>query len=124
MPIDAKYLFISSMDVPSDKEALFNEVYDTEHVPNLAEVPGVLSIARLKKQTFELSIGGAVQQIDTSAEPRYSAIYEVENPGVLTSDAWAAAIERGRWPTDVRPVAINAHRVLYELLYARDLAQK
>ena len=36
----------------------------------------------------------------------------------------AAAIERGRWPTDVRPAAINAHRVLYELLYARDLAQK
>ena len=40
MPINAKYLFISSMDVAPDKEALFNEVYDTEHVPNLAEVPG------------------------------------------------------------------------------------
>jgi hypothetical protein len=121
MPLNAKYLFISSMDVAPDKEALFNEVYDNEHVPNLAEVPGVLSVARLKKRTFELSIGGSIQQIDTTAEPRYSAIYEIENPGVLTSDAWAAAIEKGRWPTDVRPAAINAHRVLYELLYARDL---
>jgi hypothetical protein len=121
MPLNAKYLFISSMDVAPDKDALFNEVYDTEHVPNLAEVPGVLSVARLKKQTFQLSIGGTIQQIDTTAEPRYTAIYEVENPGVLTSDAWAAAIEKGRWPADVRPVAINAHRVLYELMYARDL---
>jgi hypothetical protein len=121
MPLNAKYLFISSMDVAPDKEALFNEVYDNEHVPNLAEVPGVLSVARLQKRTFELSIGGSIQQIDTTAEPRYSAIYEIENPGVLTSDAWAAAIEKGRWPTDVRPAAINAHRVLYELLYARDL---
>jgi hypothetical protein len=121
MGINAKYLFISSMDVPADKEALFNEVYDNEHVPNLAEVPGVLSVARLKKQTFELSIGGSIQAIDTEAEPRYTAIYEIENPGVLTSDAWAAAIEKGRWPTHVRPAAVNAHRVLYELMYARDL---
>ena len=33
----------------------------------------------------------------------------------------AAAIEKGRWPTHVRPAAVNAHRVLYELMYARDL---
>jgi len=35
MPIKAKYLFVASMDVDTDKEALFNEVYDTEHVPLL-----------------------------------------------------------------------------------------
>jgi len=35
MPINSKYLFVASMDVDPDKEALFNEVYDTEHVPNL-----------------------------------------------------------------------------------------
>ena len=35
MPIAAKYLFIVSMDVTKDKEALFNEVYDKEHVPLL-----------------------------------------------------------------------------------------
>ena len=27
------YLFIVSMDVEPEKEALFNEVYDEEHVP-------------------------------------------------------------------------------------------
>ncbi len=42
MPITTKYLFIASMDVEPDKEALFNEVYDEEHVPNLMIVPGVI----------------------------------------------------------------------------------
>jgi hypothetical protein len=28
MPINAKYLFVASMDVDADKEALFNEVYE------------------------------------------------------------------------------------------------
>jgi hypothetical protein len=32
------------MDVDPDKEALFNEVYDTEHVPNLLKVPGVHAV--------------------------------------------------------------------------------
>ena len=35
MPLAKKYLFVVSMDVQPDKEALFNEVYDTEHVPLL-----------------------------------------------------------------------------------------
>ena len=35
MAINSKYLFVVSMDVDSNKEALFNEIYDTEHIPNL-----------------------------------------------------------------------------------------
>ncbi len=35
MPINSKYVFVASMDVDLDKEDLFNEVYDTEHIPNL-----------------------------------------------------------------------------------------
>ena len=38
MAIKTHYLFIASMDVDPDKEDLFNEVYDTEHIPNLYEV--------------------------------------------------------------------------------------
>ena len=30
MVINSKYLFVVSMDVDADKEALFNEVYDRE----------------------------------------------------------------------------------------------
>ena len=48
MPTDAKYVFMASMDVAAEKEDLFNEVYDEEHVPNLLAVPGVLSVTRIK----------------------------------------------------------------------------
>ena len=48
MPSTAKYLFIVSMDVEPEYEDLFNEVYDTEHVPNICKVPGVITAYRLK----------------------------------------------------------------------------
>ena len=35
------------MDVDADKEALFNEIYDTEHIPNLLKVPGVRGVTRM-----------------------------------------------------------------------------
>jgi len=47
MAIQTRYLFTAAMDVEPAKEALFNEVYDTEHVPLLLKVPGVISVARL-----------------------------------------------------------------------------
>lgn len=33
MPIKSKYLFVASMDVDPEKEAFFNEVYDTSTCP-------------------------------------------------------------------------------------------
>ena len=50
MTIESKYLFIASMDVAKDQEDLFNRVYDTEHIPNLLKVPGVISVARYKRK--------------------------------------------------------------------------
>ena len=47
MPGKAKFLFSASMDVEPDKDALFNEVYDTEHIPLILKVPGVISARRL-----------------------------------------------------------------------------
>ena len=37
----SKYLFIASMDVDPSKESLFNDVYNTEHCPELSKVAGV-----------------------------------------------------------------------------------
>ena len=116
MAHDARYLFIASMDVDADKEDLFNEVYDTEHVPNLLKVPGCLSVTRYRKQPLVLGIGGERKQIDTESEPTFVAVYEVESPDVLVSDAWVAAVEAGRWPTEVRPHTKNRHHVLHEIM--------
>jgi len=116
MGIQSRYIFTASMDVEPDKEKLFNEVYDTEHVPTLIRVPGVLSVARFRTEELTLSIGGQQRTIVVENEPKYSAIYEVESPDVLISDAWAEAVETGRWPDQVRPHTKNRRHTLRQLI--------
>ena len=116
MPGKAKYLFIASMDVEPEKEALFNEVYGTEHTPMLLKVPGVLSVRRAVSVPLTLFIGGEKKSIVAEGEPRYSAYYELESAEVLTSDAWAKAVEAGRWPSQVRPHTRNRRHVLRKLM--------
>ncbi len=111
----ARYLFIASMDVAPEREALFNEVYDTEHVPNLLKVPGVLSARRLTTEPLTMFIGGERKTLVAEGEPRYSAVYELESAEVLLSDAWAKAVEQGRWPTEVRPHTRNRRHVLKKI---------
>jgi len=115
MPGKARYLFIASMDVEPEKEALFNEVYDTEHVPELLKVPGVLSVRRGVTVPLTMSIGGEKKTIVAEGEPRYSAYYELESAEVLISEAWAKAVEKGRWPSQVRPYTRNRRHVLRKL---------
>jgi len=114
MPIKSKYLFVVSMDVDPAKEALFNEVYDTEHVPNLLKVPGVHSAARMVSEPFALNIGGEEKRIAHDG-PRYTAIYEIDGPHVLVSHEWAQASEAGRWPGEVRPHTRNRRHALCKL---------
>jgi hypothetical protein len=101
MPIITKYLFVASMDVDPDKEELFNEVYDTEHVPNLLMVPGVHAVTRLKGEPFTVSIGGAEQQV-THTGPRYSALYEI-SVGYLGAATGGAEPRTGRANIDGGP---------------------
>ena len=116
MPIGGKYLFIAAMDVEPEREAVFNEVYDTEHVPLLSKVPGVLSVARFQKQDFSLIIGGERRTIHLEDEPKYSALYELESPEVLVSEAFAKAVDSGRWPEQVRPYTKNRRHSLIKLI--------
>ena len=58
MATGASYIFMVSMDVAADKEDLFNEVYDQEHVPNLLRVPGVLAARRGPTAPVEITKGG------------------------------------------------------------------
>ena len=115
MRIDSKYVFMASMDVVAEKEDLFNEVYDEEHVPNLLAVPGVLSVTRVKSMPFAVRVGGERKEMPVDS-PTYTAIYELESPDVLVSDAWARAVEAGRWPGEVRPFTSNRRHALYQLI--------
>jgi hypothetical protein len=114
MPMITTYLFVASMDVDPDKEELFNEVYDSEHVPNLLKVPGVRAVTRIRGEPLAVSIGGAEQRLAHTG-PRYSALYEIEGPHVLVSAAWAEAVELGRWPSQVRPYTRNRRHALYQV---------
>ena len=100
------YIFIASMDVDPDKEDLFNEVYDSEHIPLILEVPGVHRATRYTAGAFEVEIGGERKRIEPDG-PRYSAVYEIDGPEVLLSREWTAAAEKGRWPAEVRPFTRN-----------------
>jgi hypothetical protein len=115
MPARAKFLFIVSMDVQPDKEAVFNEVYDTEHLPLVLKVPGVLSGRRCRTVPLTMFIAGAKQTLAAEGEPKYSAIYELESAEVLVSEAWAKAVDAGRWPSEVRPFTHNRRLVLKKL---------
>jgi hypothetical protein len=114
MPITARYLFTAAMDVEPGKEALFNEVYDKEHVPLLMSVPGVISVARFKTRELTMIIGGERKTIVLEDQPKYSAMYELASPDVLVSDAWAKVVDQGRWPGQVRPYTTNRRHVLQE----------
>ena len=116
MPFQTKYIFSAAMDVEPGKESLFNEVYDKEHVPMLLKVPGVVAVARFKKQEVTLVIGGERKTIVVENEPTYNALYEIESPEVLVSEAWGNAVDQGRWPGQVRPYTKNRRHVLYSRL--------
>ena len=60
-------------DVPADKEKEFNRWYNEEHLAERLAVPGFLGAAR-----YEAVKGG----------PRHLAVYELESPAVLESEAY------------------------------------
>ena len=118
MPIVGKWIFTAAMDVDPDKEALFNEVYDTEHVPHLRKVPGVLSVTRARLDTLRVAMGGETKTLEPRAQgsPRYACYVELASPDVLTGDAWMRAVDAGRWPTQVRPYTRNRRHTLHKIL--------
>ncbi len=111
-----RYQFIVSMDIPPDREDLFNEVYGTEHVPYLTAAPGVLGATRSLRQPLRMMLAGEERTMDPGNEPRYSVTYDIESPDVLLSAAWAEAGERGRWPTEVRPHTTNRRHILRKVM--------
>ena len=120
MPITGKWIFTAAIDVDPDKEALFNEVYDTEHIPHLSRVPGVVSVTRAKLDTLLVTMGGETRTVDPQGKPRYACIVELESPDVLTSAAWAKGVDAGRWSTEVRPYTRNRQHTLHRVLGTKE----
>lgn len=122
MPLTTGFVLIASMDVNPAHEDLFNEVYDTEHVPHLLALPGVCDVTRIKARTAEIAIAGGTQPLP-EAQPRYTAIYEIDDPPVLASPEWALAVEQGRWASEVRPYTTNRHHAVFEKTFDRSVEE-
>lgn len=92
----ADYIYLVQMDVPAEKEADFNRIYDTQHVPELSKVPGVHRVTRY-----------LLESADVDGVAKYAAIYEIDSPDLPQSDAWKAASDRGDWAPQIRPFTTN-----------------
>ena len=100
MSSKVNHLYLVRMDIAHDHEATFNEIYDTEHIKNLAAVKGVRRVARYRNESPTYA--------------RYMAAYEIDGPEVIASENWRQAGEAGRWPRGVRPYTMNRHLAMYE----------
>ena len=109
----SKFIFIASMNVTADYEDLFNEVYDTEHVPYLLKVPGVNKVTRGKGLPFSFAIGGETKSMEAPTQ-KFIAIYELNSPDVVNSEEWSIAVEKGRWGTHVRQHTSERSHYMYE----------
>ena len=70
-------------------EPEFNEWYNAEHLPQLADVPGVLCARRYTSSADD-------------RERKYLALYHLTGPEVSRSDAWSKAADT-EWTRRVRP---------------------
>ncbi len=86
-PGNAGGFLLNAMNVDPAAEAEFNEWYDTEHIPALVAVPGVLCARRFRA---------------TSANRRYVALYHLVSPDVQATPAWKSAAD-SEWTRRLRP---------------------
>ena len=89
-PAGAGALLVASMTPAAGSEAEFNAWYDTEHLPNLCAVPGVLS-------------GRRFRATDAESERRYLSLYHLRDGAVSRSPAWTKAANT-EWTERMRPL--------------------
>jgi hypothetical protein len=96
-------LLVASMNIDPAAEVEFTEWYNSEHLPQLGAVPGVLAARRYRAS-------------DTGSERRYLALYHLRDATVSRSDAWAKAANT-QWTERMRPhfrdmllLRMNAHK--------------
>jgi hypothetical protein len=96
-PANGGGLLLVGMTPGPEVETAFNAWYDTEHVPALARVPGVLCARRYR----------------TSAEgTKYVALYHLVAPGVVDTPEWKQASASTPMPQHVRDQITNRLRLV------------
>ena len=86
-PREAAGLLLIGMNIAAEHESEFNEWYNTEHIPALGAVPGVVCARRYR------GAGGT---------QKYVALYHLSNPDAIRSAAWRQAADTP-WTQKLRP---------------------
>lgn len=107
MPTKGTGIFLVYTDVDAQHEDEFNDWYNTEHLPELLAVPGILAAAR-----YEAVKGG----------PKYLAAYELESTDVLQTPAFKNR-PRTPWGERVSPTVIgrNLTRVVGQQIFPQQV---
>jgi hypothetical protein len=84
---EAEFVLTVRLNIPAERETEFNQWYNIDHLPALVSVPGVYGARRYQ----------AVE-----GEPKYLAVYEMNDAGVPKSAAWDKA-RNTEWTKKMRP---------------------
>jgi hypothetical protein len=95
-PANAGGLLLVAMTPAPQHETEFNAWYDTEHVPALARVPGVLSARRFR----------------AAGKPKYVALYHLTVPEIVSGADWKRASEGTPMPAHIRPEITDRARLV------------
>jgi hypothetical protein len=108
MATRGKGIFLLYTDIDPQHETEFNDWYNSEHIPELLAVPGILAAAR-----YEATKGG----------PKYLAAYELESADVVKTPAFTGR-QRTPWGERMSPSVIgsNVTRVIGEQIFPDGIA--
>ena len=93
-----KGLMIAMIDVEPEWEEEFNRWYAEEHFPDRINCPGFLS-------------GRRFMAVDGS--PKYLAVYELESPEVMQSEAYKAISVQSPWTKRIHEHLTSVKRNVY-----------
>ena len=97
---DAPWLYIVHTDIPDDIVDEYNTWYDSEHLPRLVTVPGVMRARRYTAVT---------------GNPRYLTAYELADPGAFESPEGLQA-RKTPWTAKMRSLFQNTRRRMCRLV--------
>ncbi|HEX4402906.1 MAG TPA: hypothetical protein VHZ98_16415 [Galbitalea sp.] len=90
----SRYQYTVEMTIPEELEVEFNQWYEHEHVADMLNYPGVISVRRYRR------IGDAA---------RYLAVYEIDAPEVILSPDYLQR-EVSEWTRRLAPSWIDIER--------------
>lgn len=98
---EGKGLLLVMMDIDPEHEEEFNRWYEEEHLPERKTCPGFLSARRF---------------VSVEGEPKYLAIYDLENVEVLDTEAYKHIAGPSEWTARMRKLFKNYRRNVYRAL--------